>query len=104
MSELPPDLPRLRAIARWLELTQARVRKAIAEAEVRAAEEAARPRWWVQWMRTPRGEPRRGILHREGCWCPGSPNLRAAQVRELLAEHGPRIERCLVCGAEAPKS
>ncbi|MGK5531862.1 hypothetical protein [Streptomyces sp. URMC 129] len=100
--DLPPDLPRLRTLATWLELRLREVRGAIAEAERAAAAERTRPRWWVQWMRTPPGTPRRGVLHRAGCWCPGEPDLRAADVRQVVAEHAGRVERCLVCRAEVP--
>ncbi|WP_059007669.1 hypothetical protein [Streptomyces specialis] len=99
---LPPALARLRTLATWLELRLGEVRAAIAEAERVAAVERARPRWWVQWMRTPPDEPRRGVLHRAGCWCPGEPDLRAADVRRVAADHAGRVETCLVCRAEGP--
>ncbi|RKN03829.1 hypothetical protein [Streptomyces radicis] len=95
MNDLPSDVPRLRALAAWLESQLGAVRKAID-----AAEERDGPRWWVQWMRTAPGEPRRGVLHRAGCWCPGAPDLHLADARRVLAEHGTGIERCLVCRAE----
>lgn len=101
MTEAPPPLPpareRLHAIARYLELQLAHVRAAQAEAEQRAAEDATRPRWWVQWARRREGEARHGVLHQEECWSPGGPDLTAEQVRALLAEHGERIERCDIC-------
>ncbi|MEO3749201.1 DUF6233 domain-containing protein [Streptomyces sp. B6B3] len=86
---LPPDPARLRILARWLELQLAAVREALDEAE--------RPRWWVQWTRRRQGEPKRGTLHREGCWRPGEPDLNLAEARAVLAEHGERIARCDVC-------
>ncbi|MFF3348997.1 DUF6233 domain-containing protein [Streptomyces sp. NPDC002779] len=47
MTDLPPDLPRLRILETWLALTLDRVRRRIAEEERRAAERqrgiAARP-------------------------------------------------------------
>ncbi|WP_326595600.1 hypothetical protein [Streptomyces sp. NBC_01803] len=101
-SDLPPDLPRLRTLATWLELQLGAVREAITEAERVAAAERARPRWWVQWTRTPPGEPRRGVLHRAGCWCPGEPDLHPADVRRVVVGHAGRIETCLVCRAEVP--
>ncbi|UQS30298.1 hypothetical protein J5J01_00400 [Streptomyces fradiae] len=39
MTNLPPDLPRLRTLATWLELTLAHVRQAIVEAERREREQ-----------------------------------------------------------------
>jgi hypothetical protein len=84
-------------IARYLELQLARVRSAQVEAEQRAAEDAVRPRWWVQWARRREGEPRHGLLHEEGCWRPGAPTLTAEEVRALLAEHGDHILRCDIC-------
>ncbi|WP_159029717.1 hypothetical protein [Streptomyces marincola] len=95
MNDMPSDLPRLRALATWLEAQLRAVRAAIEEAEERAG-----PRWWVQWMRTAAGEPRRGVLHRAGCWCPGAPDLHLADARRLVARHGSRIETCLVCRAD----
>lgn len=97
VSELPPDPARLRVLAAWLQLQLNAVRGALAEAERRQAQEAARPGWWVQWRRRVPGQPRGGVLHRRGCWCPGEPDLRAEEVRRLLAEHGDRIERCAAC-------
>lgn len=96
-SPLPPDLPRLRVLAVYLETQLGAVREAIAAAERRAAEDAGRARWWVQWARRREGEPKHGLLHEEGCWRSGEPNLTAAQVRAVLAAHGERILRCEVC-------
>jgi hypothetical protein len=42
VSDLPPDLPRLRTLETWLELSLARVRQQIVAAEQQAAAEAAR--------------------------------------------------------------
>lgn len=84
-------------LAVYLEMQLGAVRAAIAAAEQRAAEDAARPRWWVQWARRREGEPKHGLLHEEGCWRAGTPNLTAAQVRTVLAEHGDRVLRCEVC-------
>ncbi len=99
---MPPDLPRLRVLATWLELNLDRVREAIEAAERRAAEEADRPHWWLQWMRVPAGRPARAVLHRRGCWCPGEPDLRAADVRRAAASHPGLIEGCPACRAQVP--
>ncbi|MDT0309948.1 hypothetical protein RM780_23770 [Streptomyces sp. DSM 44917] len=96
-SGLPPDLAWLKALAAWLEGQLASVRAAID-----AEEERAGPRWWVQWMRTAPGEPRRGVLHRAGCWCPGEPDLYEAGLRRVAARHGAGIETCPVCRAAVP--
>lgn len=42
MSDLPPDLPRLRTLETWLALSLERVREQITAAEQTAAEQAAR--------------------------------------------------------------
>ena len=102
MSDLPPDLPRLQAIATWLELTLTRVREAIATAEEHQTQEASRPRWWIQWDRRRTGVPPAGELHQEGCWRPGAPHLHAEEVRRLVAEHAGRIRTCPVCQAQVP--
>ncbi|GAB2909659.1 DUF6233 domain-containing protein [Streptomyces mayteni] len=98
MTELPPDdLPSLRALAGWLQERLVEVRQAVADAERAAAAEAGRPRWWVRWQRRPPGAPRRGVLHEEGCWHPGTPDLDTAALHRLLAEHGRGITPCEVC-------
>ncbi|MDT0306145.1 hypothetical protein RM780_04100 [Streptomyces sp. DSM 44917] len=97
MNDLPRSLPALRVIERYLVAQLAEV-----HAELEAAEDAAAPRWWVQWRRTPPGAPWRGVLHRAGCWLPGGPDLRAGEVRAVVAEHGGRIEECAACRARVP--
>ncbi|RKN61846.1 hypothetical protein D7231_31735 [Streptomyces klenkii] len=94
---LPSGLPALRVIERYLVAQLAEV-----YAKLEAAEDAANPRWWVQWRRTPPGAPWRGVLHRAGCWMPGTPDLRVADVRAVVAEHAGRIESCAACRARVP--
>ena len=54
MSDLPPDLPRLRTLETWLQLSLDRVRQQIADEEKRHAEVAARlpptapPEWELE--------------------------------------------------------
>lgn len=95
MSDYPADVEALRGIVRWLEAELAAARAAVADAE-------QHPGWWVQWLRRPHDQPRRGVLHREGCWLPGAPDLTAAQTRATLVEHGERIARCQACRPKVP--
>ncbi|MFF2374763.1 DUF6233 domain-containing protein [Streptomyces xiamenensis] len=104
MNDLPADLPRLHVIRTWLDLQLQTVDEAIRAAEQQAEEDAAAPGWWVQWRRRRIGRPRTGVLHRTGCWLPGTPDLTATELVAALAEHGDRIETCPVCQPDRPEA
>lgn len=100
MSDLPPDLPRLRTLETWLEMTLARVRQQIAVEEAAAAERSARqappppPDWLLEHGIGTGRQPVR--VHVGDCWdtrtrCkPAS----AEAARRALAEG---VEACTHC-------
>ncbi|MET9445458.1 DUF6233 domain-containing protein [Streptomyces sp. NPDC006610] len=100
MTDLPPDLPRLRTLERWLALALAEVRQAIAVAEQREAERqrgiAARPPapdWLLEQGLTGRVPV---YVHAGGCHMAGrrSRPATAGQARQALAEG---VDACPHC-------
>ncbi|WP_093714180.1 DUF6233 domain-containing protein [Actinacidiphila alni] len=106
MSELPPDLPRLRVIETHLRLQLAEVQQAIATAERKAQREAGRPLPRIQppagmewWRLEPIQGDRMPILHRHGC--PGSTEqmspLNRGAARDSLANPAYPATPCPRC-------
>ncbi|MFF7329703.1 DUF6233 domain-containing protein [Streptomyces sp. NPDC008150] len=106
MSDLPPDLPRLRVLETWLTLSLAEVRQRIAALERPAptpapappTPEPARPApAWLLEYRPPDQHPH--TVHTGDCWT--SPRYtRVAtegQARQAIDEG---VERCDVCDPE----
>ncbi|MFC9821357.1 DUF6233 domain-containing protein [Streptomyces erythrochromogenes] len=100
MSDLPPDLPRLRTLETWLALSLDRVRQQIAAAEKQAAVEAARreppppPDWLIEHGIGVGRAPVR--VHVGSCWdtrsrCQGADRDAA---RRALADG---VEACTHC-------
>lgn len=105
MSDLPPDLPRLRTLETWLELSLDRIRQQIAAAEAAAAEQAARlppappPEWELELDLSRRP----AVVHVGGCSMAGKgfrgrPLSREEALRALGVE---RIPACPYCSPDA---
>lgn len=107
MTELPPDLPRLQIIRRWLADQRARhevigtylqVQAERVDAAIAAAQPPQTPggTYRLQPMRTP---PGRGTLHREECWVAGGADVSRSEVLTALRDPqtGPLIEMCEAC-------
>ncbi|MGW8768259.1 DUF6233 domain-containing protein [Streptomyces sp. NPDC055815] len=102
MSELPPDLPRLRTLETWLVVSLDRVRARITEAEQREAAMRnvrvgpADPGWVLAYLRE-RGHRVPAAVHIGDCRLAGkntSP-LTRGEARRALAEAG--LPACEVC-------
>ncbi|MEW2415267.1 DUF6233 domain-containing protein [Streptomyces sp. NPDC046866] len=100
MSDLPPDLPRLRTLETWLALSLERVRQQITEAEAQAAADAARreplppPAWLIEQGIGVGHRPVR--VHVGTCW-DASKRCRPAsadQARQALVDG---VEACPHC-------
>ncbi|MFE2045715.1 DUF6233 domain-containing protein [Streptomyces sp. NPDC059477] len=100
MSDLPPDLPRLRTLETWLVYSLDRVRRQIADLERREAErqrgERRRlppPDWLVD--PGPSGVPP-PTVHAGECWAMSKQAVRASRAAALQAlTEG--AEACTVC-------
>ncbi|WP_329625843.1 DUF6233 domain-containing protein (plasmid) [Streptomyces sp. NBC_01255] len=102
MSELPPDLPRLRTLEHWLVLSLDRVRARIAEVEkreaamrpVRALPEG--PGWVLSYLREG-GRPVADSIHIGDCRMAGSHRkpLSRDEARHALTSGG--IRACEIC-------
>ncbi|MEU6376780.1 DUF6233 domain-containing protein [Streptomyces sp. NPDC046909] len=101
MTDLPPDLPRLRILETWLALTLERVRTQIAAAERREAEQqrgiAARPPtpdWLIEQSLNRETPP--VYVHVGGCHMAGKRSKAATreQARQALAD---RVDPCPHC-------
>jgi hypothetical protein len=104
VSDLPPDLPRLRTLETWLQYSLDRVRQQIAAVEAQEAAAAARrepvpqPDWLIEQGI---GAGRRPVrVHTGECW-DASKRCHPAvadQVRRALVEG---IEACPYCRPDA---
>ncbi|MFF3620085.1 DUF6233 domain-containing protein [Streptomyces sp. NPDC002467] len=105
MSDLPPDLPRLRTLETWLQLSLDRVRQQIADAEKRHAEVAARlppappPDWELELDLSKHPS----MVHVGGCTMGGKgfrsrPVSRTDALRLLCVD---RLEACPYCRPDA---
>ncbi|MGP3684131.1 DUF6233 domain-containing protein [Streptomyces sp. IBSNAI002] len=100
MSDLPPDLPRLRTLETWLQLSLDRIRQQITAEEQRLAAEAARrdplptPGWLIEHGIGVGRAPVR--VHAGGCWDTRSRCKPADRdtARRALAEG---VEACTHC-------
>ncbi|MFF5445516.1 DUF6233 domain-containing protein [Streptomyces sp. NPDC012888] len=100
MSDLPPDLPRLRTLETWLQLNLDEVRRRIVVAEQEQAAAAAvrelpsPPDWLIEHGI---GVGRRPVrVHAGGCWDAGkrSAGVPEDAARQALAEG---VEACPHC-------
>lgn len=102
MSELPPDLPRLRTLECWLVLSLDRVQARIAEVETReAAMRPVRvlpqgPGWAISYLREG-GRPVADSVHIGDCKLAGPQKrpLSSDEARRALTEGG--IRACEIC-------
>ncbi|WP_405673308.1 DUF6233 domain-containing protein [Streptomyces sp. NBC_01530] len=105
MTDLPPDLPRLRTLETWLQLTLNQVRQQIAAAEQREAErqhgEQARPPApdWLLERGLNRDSPPIQI-HIGGCWNSGKRSKGITRDEALRA----LADGVKACGACRPDS
>ncbi|MFF1395065.1 DUF6233 domain-containing protein [Streptomyces sp. NPDC058287] len=100
MSELPPDLPRLRTLETWLVLSLDRVRRKIAEAERQEAEKQRgerdrppAPDWLIEMGLGGRAPV---YVHLGGCHMAGkrSRGVTDDQARRALWEQVPACPHC----------
>ncbi|MFE6787915.1 DUF6233 domain-containing protein [Streptomyces sp. NPDC057680] len=102
MSELPPDLPRLRTLEHWLVLSLSQVRERIAEVETReAALRPVRPRpegpgWVLSFLREG-GRPVADSIHIGDCRLAARHRrpLSRDEARQALTDGG--IRACDIC-------
>jgi hypothetical protein len=105
VTDLPPDLPRLRTLETWLAYTLAEVRKAITAAEQRERERARgiqdrpAPPDWLRELGLNRDSPPVQV-HAGGCWNAGkrSRGISRDEARRAL------VEGIKPCGACRPDS
>ncbi|MGW6292776.1 DUF6233 domain-containing protein [Streptomyces sp. NPDC055058] len=101
MTDLPPDLPRLRVLETWLQLTLDRVRRQIADAERRERERqqglAARPAPpdWLLEQGLNRDAPPVQV-HIGGCWNAGK-RSRPISRDEALHALADGVKPCVQC-------
>ncbi|WP_053751906.1 DUF6233 domain-containing protein [Streptomyces sp. MMG1533] len=101
MTDLPPDLPRLRTLETWLALTLDQVRAAIAAAEQRDAErqhgEQTRPPApdWLLELGLNRDSPPVQV-HAGGCWNAGK-RSRGIAREEALRALADGVKACGAC-------
>ncbi|MFI8769404.1 DUF6233 domain-containing protein [Streptomyces sp. NPDC053792] len=101
MSELPPDLPRLRTLETWLTVSLDRVRARIAEVETREAalrpvrQRAEGPGWVLSYLRE-RGRRAPDSVHIGDCRMAGKNTdpLTRDEARRALAEG---MRACAIC-------
>jgi hypothetical protein len=101
VTDLPPDLPRLRTLETWLAYTLAEVRKAIEAAEQRERERErgiqnrpAPPDWLLELGLNRDGPPVQ--VHAGGCWSAGkrSRGISRDEARRALVEG---VKPCGAC-------
>ncbi|MFJ4356939.1 DUF6233 domain-containing protein [Streptomyces massasporeus] len=101
MTNLPPDLPRLRTLETWLQLTLDQVRRAIEAAERREAERQrgieARPPApdWLIELGLNRDSPPVQV-HVGGCWNAGK-RTRGIRRDEALRALADGVKACGAC-------
>ena len=101
VTDLPPDLPRLRTLEIWLQLTLDEVRAAIAAAEQREIErqrgEERRPPApdWLLEVGLNRDSPPVQV-HVGGCWNSGK-HVRGIDRGEALRALADGVKACGVC-------
>jgi hypothetical protein len=101
VTDLPPDLPRLRTLETWLRLTLDQVRQAIAAAETREAERQrgidARPPapdWLIEQGLNRDAPPVQ--VHVGGCWNAGK-RTRGIRRDEALRALADGVKACGAC-------
>ncbi|MFD8199956.1 DUF6233 domain-containing protein [Streptomyces sp. NPDC059701] len=101
MTDLPPDLPRLRTLETWLAYTLAEVRQAIAAAEQREQErqrgihDRPAPPDWLLEMGLNRDSPPVQV-HVGGCWNAGK-RVRGISRDEALRALTDGVKACGAC-------
>ncbi|MFE9774771.1 DUF6233 domain-containing protein [Streptomyces sp. NPDC005931] len=101
MTDLPPDLPRLRTLETWLALTLDQVRKAITAAERRERERqhgiAARPPApdWLLELGLNRDSPPVQV-HVGGCWNAGK-RIKGVSRDDALRALSGGVKACGAC-------
>ena len=101
VTDLPPDLPRLRTLETWLALALDEVRKAIAAAEQREAERQrgietrpAPPDWMLEQGLSRDAPPLQ--VHGGDCWNRGK-RVQGASRDEALRALADGVQACAVC-------
>ncbi|MFD5002192.1 DUF6233 domain-containing protein [Streptomyces mutabilis] len=101
MTDLPPDLPRLRTLETWLAYALAEVREAIARAEQRereqqyAAEHRPPPPDWLLELGLNRDSPPVQV-HVGGCWNAGK-RSRGVARDDALRALAAGVRACSAC-------
>ncbi|MFD5294798.1 DUF6233 domain-containing protein [Streptomyces mutabilis] len=101
MTDLPPDLPRLRTLETWLAYTLAEVREAIARAEQRereqqyAAEHRPPPPDWLLEQGLNKDSPPVQV-HVGGCWNAGK-RSRGVARDDALRALAAGVRACSAC-------
>ncbi|MER5966797.1 DUF6233 domain-containing protein [Streptomyces sp. NPDC002057] len=102
MSELPPDLPRLRTLETWLTVSLDRVRARIAEVETREAalrpvrQRREEPGWVLAYLRE-QGRRVPDSVHIDDCRMAGKNigPLTREEARQIL--HAGQVQACAIC-------
>ncbi|SHL76627.1 DUF6233 domain-containing protein [Streptomyces yunnanensis] len=99
MNDLPPDLPRLRTLETWLQLTLARVREQIVIAEQVAAQQQRAalpppPDWVLQLSIGGEGQPI--AVHVGGCRSAGR-RARPISRDEAMRALAEGLDPCVLC-------
>ncbi|MEU7297047.1 DUF6233 domain-containing protein [Streptomyces exfoliatus] len=102
MSELSPDLPRLRTLETWLLVSLDRVRRRIAEAEQREAAMRtvragpAEPGWVLTYLRE-RGRPVPAAVHTDDCGLAGKHTKPLTREEAWHALTEGSLPACEIC-------